>query len=168
MAAKTIQVIVAPAVMVTACGLLLNGMLGHYTSINTRIRGFAAERLHLALTTPVPGDVALAGERLREIDHQLPMLVRRHRLVHHAILLANVAVVTLLVSMFVIGAASLSDSGALGTVALWVFLAGASCLMASAGFMATEVRISHQSVVYEAERIAALPAPWTVDDASSG
>lgn len=163
MAARTIQVILAPAVMVTACGLLLNGMLGHYTSINARIRGFAGERLRLTLVTPAPGDEEFARERIREIDHQMPMLVRRHRLVHHAILLANTAVVTLMLSMFIIGAAALADSGAVGTVALCVFLLGTGCLMSSAGFMAVEVRSSHESVVYEATRISALPAAWHAD-----
>ena len=159
-AGKTIQVILAPVVMVTACGLLLNGMLAHYTAINSRIRALAGERLRLTLVTPPPGDEQFARERLTQIDHQVPMLVRRHRLVHHAILLANTAVVILILSMFVIGAAALADSGAIGTAALCVFLTGTGCLMASAGFMAVEVRSSHASVAYEAARIAALPSSW--------
>jgi hypothetical protein len=160
MAGKTIQVILAPVVMVTACGLLLSGMLAHYTAINARIRSLASERLRLALVAPAPGDGEFASERLTQIDHQVPMLVRRHRLVHHAILLANTAGVTLILSMFIIGAAALADSGALGTAALCVFLTGTACLMASAGFMAVEVRSSHASVAYEAARIAALPTTW--------
>lgn len=159
-AGKTIQVILAPVVMVTACGLLLTGMLAHYTAINARIRALAGERLRLALVTPAPGDEEFARERLAQIDHQVPMLVRRHRLVHHAILLANTAVVTLILSMFVIGAAALADSTAAGTVALCVFLTGTGCLMASAAFMAVEVRSSHSSVAYEATRITTLPATW--------
>ena len=160
-AGKTIQAILAPAVMVTACGLLLNGMLAHYTAINARIRALAAERLRLALATPAAEDEMFARERVAQIDHQVPMLIRRHRLVHHAILLANTAVVTLILSMFVIGAAALADSGPIGTGALCIFLAGTGCLLASAGFMAVEVRSSHASVAYEAACIAALPTTWT-------
>jgi hypothetical protein len=52
----------------------------------------------------------LARERLTEIDHQVPMLIQRHRQVHHAILLVNTAVVTLVLSMFIIGAAALAES----------------------------------------------------------
>ena len=37
-AAKTIQLILAPVVMVSACGILLTGMLGHFGNINDRIR----------------------------------------------------------------------------------------------------------------------------------
>jgi hypothetical protein len=163
-AAKTIQVILAPVVMVTACGLLLTGMLAHYTAINARIRALAGERLRLALVTPAAGDEVFARERLTQIDHQVPMLVRRHRLVHHVILLANSAVVILILSMFVIGAAALADSDAIGTAALCVFLTGTGCLLASAGFMAVEVRISNSSVAYEATRITALPITWWQPD----
>jgi hypothetical protein len=159
-AGKTIQVILAPVVMVTACGLLLSGMLAPYTAINGRIRALANERRRLALVAPGSGDEEFASERLTQIDHQVPMLVRRHRLVHHAILLANIAVVTLILSMFIIGAAALADSGALGKAALCVFLTGTACLMAGAGFMAVEVRSSHAFVAYEATTIATPPTTW--------
>lgn len=159
-AGKTIQVILAPAVMITACGLLLTGMLGHYTAINVRIRTLAGERLRLALVAPAAGDEDFARERLTQIDHQVPMLVRRHRLVHHALLLANGAVVILILCMFTIAAAAFADSGVIGTAALCVFLAGTACLMASVAFMAVEVRSSNESVAYEATRAAQLDTTW--------
>jgi hypothetical protein len=160
-AGRTIQLILAPVVMVTACGLLLNGMLAHYTAINERIRRLAAERLGLAFVTPADDHAALARERLTEIDHQVPMLIDRHRQVHHAILLVYTAVVILVLSMFIIGAAALADSDALGTVALFVFLAATAAILVGAGFMAVEVRGSHTSVAYEAMRVAGLPVTWT-------
>lgn len=160
-AGRTIQLILAPVVMVTACGLLLNGMLAHYTAINDRIRRLVAERLGLAFVTPADDHAALARERLTEIDHQVPMLIDRHRQVHHAILLVYTAVVTLVLSMFIIGAAALADSDALGTVALFVFLAATAAILVGAGFMAVEVRGSHASVAYEAMRVVGLPVDWT-------
>jgi len=93
------------------------------------------------------------------------MLISRHRQVHHAILLLNTAVVTLVLSMFVIGAAALANSGALGTVALAVFLAGVTALLVGVGFMAVEVRHSHASVSYESMRVVGLPVSW--EDGSS-
>jgi hypothetical protein len=96
-----------------------------------------------------------------EIDHQVPMLINRHRQVHHAILLANTAVAILVLSMFIVAATALSRSRALGTVALFVFLTGTAALMASAAFMALEVRSSHQSVSYEAMRVVQLPCAWS-------
>ncbi len=167
-AGKTIQLIVAPAVMVTACGLLLNGMLAHYTSINNRIRSLVAERLQLVFLAPADDHEALARERLTEIDHQVPMMIDRHRQVHHAILLGNTAVVTLVSSMFVIGAAAFADSNLLGTLALLIFLAGTACVLLAAAFMAIEVRSSHRSVAYEAMRVVGLEVPWSQTPPGSG
>jgi hypothetical protein len=159
-AAKTIQLILAPVVMVSACGILLTGMLGHYGSINDRIRRLTAERLQLSQLRPVEGHEALADERLIEVDHELPMLITRHQEVHHAILLAFTAVAILVVSMFVIAATALSHSSAVGTLALFVFLSGTAALLGSAAFMALEVRSSHRSVSYEATRVIQLPCAW--------
>ena len=160
-AGKTIQLILAPVVMVTACGILLNGMLAHYAAINDRIRALVAERLRFALVSPAADVRALAVERIDEIDHQVPMLIQRHRQVHHAILLVNSAVVILVLSMFVIGAAALADSDGLGTAALFMFLSGTGAVMGGAGFMAVEARHSHATVAYEAMRAIKLDATWT-------
>jgi hypothetical protein len=158
--AKTIQLIIAPAVMVTACGVLLTGMIGHYEAINDRIRSLAAERLDLALLVPFAGHEHRAEERLGEIDHQLPMLLHRHQQVHNAILLSYGAVTVLVASMFVIAAAALAHSSILGTVALFVLLGGTAALLAGGWFMATEIRRSHTSVAFEAARVSALPTTW--------
>ena len=161
-AAKTIQLILAPVVMVSACGILLTGMLGHFGNINDRIRRLTAERLELSQLQPAEGHEALARERLTEIDHEVPMLIDRHLQVRHAILLANTAVAILVVSMFVIAAAALGHSSVTGTVALFVFLAGTAAVMGSAVFMALEVRNSHRAVSYEGMRVVGLPCAWTV------
>ena len=161
-AAKTIQLILAPVVMVSACGILLTGMLAHYGGINDRIRKLTGERLELSQLQPAEGHEALARERLTEIDHEVPMLIDRHLQVRHAILLANTAVAILVVSMFVIAAAALGHSSVTGTVALFVFLAGTAAVMGSAVFMALEVRNSHRAVSYEGMRVVDLPCAWTV------
>jgi len=162
-AAKTIQLILAPAVMITACGILLAGMLSLYSGINERIRALAAERLDLALVSPDDRHEPRARERLTEIDHQVPMLIHRHRQVHNAILLGYGAVTILIVSMFTIGIAALAHSDDLGTAALFVFLGGTAALLGSGGFMAVEITSSQQSVAYEAMRVVGLPPTWNAD-----
>jgi hypothetical protein len=93
------------------------------------------------------------------------MLVSRHRQVHHAILLAETAVAILVASMFIIAATALSHSSAVGTVALFVFLAGTAALLGSVAFMGVEVRSSHQSISYEAMRAIQLPTAWSAGPA---
>ena len=147
--------------MVSACGILLTGMLGHYANINGRLRVLSAERLDLAVVAPSVERLAFAEERLTQIDHQIPLLISRHRLVQHAIMAATSAVAILVVSMFVIAVAALTDSSSVGTVALFVFLAGTAALMASVGFMATEVRNSHAAVAYESMRVVDIGVAWS-------
>jgi hypothetical protein len=159
--AKTIQLIIAPTVMVTACGILLTGMLGHYGAINDRIRLLTAERLDLVLLSPVPGHEYRAEERRVEIDRQLPMLLHRHEQVHNAILLSYGAVTALVASMFVIAAAALAQSNTVATIALLVFLGGTGALLTGGWFMTTEIRSSQASVAFEAERVVALASTWS-------
>lgn len=51
MIARNIQIILAPAVMITACGILLGVLHGRYQTINDRLRLMTAERLALLRAT---------------------------------------------------------------------------------------------------------------------
>lgn len=73
----TIQLVLAPVVMITACSLILNGLLAHYSTINVRLRKLTKERLELTLN---PHQIDTVGpqyinERLQQIDRQLPYLL---------------------------------------------------------------------------------------------
>ncbi len=45
-----IATIIAPVVMITACAILISGMLAQYAQINDRLRSVAKERLGLPRT----------------------------------------------------------------------------------------------------------------------
>lgn len=172
--AQTIQLILAPAVMVTACAIMLGSLLAHYGAINDRLRAFARERLEIwqssttSLATTRPGDSALSGdsassmreafitERLREIDAQLPELLRRHTMLRNAVLFGYVAVVSFLTSMVIIALAALIQSTIVAFAALLIFLAGTAILLIGMLLTTIEIRISHQAVQYETRRIASL------------
>ena len=66
---KIIQLILAPAVMVTTCAILLGGMQGHYAAVNDRLRAMARERLDLLLGLGQSSNPeAFVSERLEQID----------------------------------------------------------------------------------------------------
>ena len=44
---RTIQLILAPVVMLSACSVFVGGVLAHYAAINDRIRTMVHERLEL-------------------------------------------------------------------------------------------------------------------------
>jgi len=155
-AAKTISLILAPVVMLTACGLLVSGMLQQYSAINGRVRAMTAERLSLLGETEAGANNARGRERRIEIDHQVPMLLHRHRLVRDAVLCVYAAVLVFVSSMFVIAAAAEAKSGALATAALVVFLAGTAVLLVGMVFIALDIRTSHESLEYETTRVLGL------------
>ncbi len=158
MVAETIQLIIAPVVMITACALLLNGLLARYAAVNDRLRAMSRERFDLVRMGrgAVPGEEALAAERLEEIDEQVPGLVRHHKLLHDALTAKYAAVLIYVADMFVIAVAVAQDSARMATVALLVFLAATAALLAGVLITALEVRTSHQSVEAEARRVRAL------------
>jgi hypothetical protein len=132
---RTIMLILAPVVMFSACSIFVGGVLSHYTSLSDRLRALTRERLELvrALRTMRDGPDgarAIARERLEEIDGQLPDLLGRHRLVHHA---------------------ALAVYGAIG-----VFVAGVLAMLLGVGLITVEVRASRRALQYEVRRVVGL------------
>jgi hypothetical protein len=157
-AGKTIQLILAPVVMVTACAGFLNGLLSRYGAINDRLRALARERLDLleSCGVEVAKAAGLARERLVEIDTQVPALLRRHRKVRDSVLVVYAAIVVFVVSMFVIALAAAFGSTPIAIAALIVFLAATTLLLVGAVISVLEVRISHEAMHYEMHRVLEL------------
>jgi Protein of unknown function (DUF2721) len=158
--ATVIQGIIAPVVMVTASAILAGGVLQRYSEISGRMRVMTSERLDLL--RGVNGELAradaLTAERFQQIDRQLPDLLRRHSLVHHAVVALYLSVLVFVVSMFVIALARFTTSLQLADAALLVFLAGTSVMLVGVVLTAMEVRVSHHTVQYEVERVLHLGA----------
>ena len=91
---------VSPAVMVSACGLMLLGLGNKYARVVDRIRAFAAELRNLkklgAGITPVD------SARLRVLELQLPDLMRRGRLLRNSVLMFYTAIFSFVVCAFII------------------------------------------------------------------
>ncbi len=153
MVARTIQLVLAPVVMVTTAALILNGVLGRYSAVNDRLRVMALERLELLRTAP--GD-PLARQRLELIDAQLPELLHRHRIIQQAAFAVYLAMLGFVVTMFVLGLAVATAAAAVATAALLLFLAGTAALLAALVLQAFEVYRSHHAVSFEVEQVAKL------------
>src|SRR5258708_9185573 len=100
--ARTIQLILAPVVMVSACAILLGRLQTRYGAINDRLRTIARERLELLQSDRSSTRERLADERLTQLDTQIPLLLAHHKLAHHAVLTVYCAVVVFVLDMFVI------------------------------------------------------------------
>ncbi len=92
-----IQAMVAPAVMISACGLLLLGMNNKYSLVVNRVRLLNAEMRESSLNE----------ERAMCIKKQIPYLKKRMRLIRNAVWFYTVSVIFFVISMLIIGASFL-------------------------------------------------------------
>jgi hypothetical protein len=157
---RTIQLILAPVVMVSACSIFVGGLLGHYAAVNDRLRGLTRERLDLLRrlrgTTAEAAQQAIDSERVAEIDEQLPDLLRRHRLVHHAVLAVYSAILILIATMVVIAITATLSASWVAVVVLAAFIAGVLAMLAGVLFTAVEIRVSQRAIAFEVERVTRL------------
>jgi hypothetical protein len=160
MVAHIIQSILAPVLMINACAISVGALFTRYVGINDRLRMMAHERLGLLREqrdhTLSAGQNFLLLERLQEIDTQIPNLLRRHQLAHHAVLTIYLAICVFVADMFVIALSVTSDTTWASTMALLIFLFGISLMLVSIFFTVLEVSTSRGVVVYEVERIMNL------------
>lgn len=160
-AVTAIQAMVAPVVLITTAGILSAAMLTTYGSVNDRMRAMDHERLEILTradgTLLSATEVAPSGrERLSQIDTQLPRLLRRHRLLHNAVLLTYAGVGVLVLSVIAIGIAVTASSGAAGTAALVLVLVGTVMLLGGLLFAARSIIISMDAIDYEVRRTLSL------------
>ncbi len=160
-AITAIQAMVAPVVLITTAAILSGALLAMYGSVNDRMRAMDRERLETLTGTGgtllSAADVPASGrERLTQIDTQLPMLLRRHRLIHNAVLLIFAGVAVLVLSVISIAVAVTNRSGAAGTVALVLVLAGTVTLLGGLLFAARSIMISADAIDYEVQRSLSL------------
>jgi Protein of unknown function (DUF2721) len=160
-AITAVQAMVAPVVLITAAALLTGALLAMYGSINDRMRAMSHERLDIL--TGADGSLLSADqvpasgrERLAQIDTQLPLMLRRHRLLHDAVLLLFGGVAVLVLSVIAIGVAVTNGSGGVGTAALILVLVGTVTLLTGLLFAARSIMLSTDAVDYEVERSLSL------------
>jgi small-conductance mechanosensitive channel len=91
---------VSPAVMVSACGLMLLGLGNKYARVVDRIRVFAAEVR--ALRKLAPQATEADRQRLRILEVQIPDLFRRGKLLRNALLYFYMAIASFVVCSFLI------------------------------------------------------------------
>ena len=166
-AVTAVQAMVAPVVLITTAAILSGGLLTIYGSVNDRMRAMDHERLQILTgaegTLLSAAEVPPSGrERLTQIDTQLPKLLRRHRLLHNAILVIYAGVAVLVLSVITIAIAVTARSGAAGTTALVLVLAGTVMLLGGLLSAARSIIIStgRDRLRGEAHPVARILSVW--------
>jgi hypothetical protein len=131
-------------------------VLSVYASVNDRMRAMVGERFAL-LGPDLRGPAAARdSERLDEIDRQLPLLLRRHRLLRDAVLLTYTAIVGVVASMFLVAVAVTANAAWVATAALWVLLVSTIVLSGALIQTVRAVRRSDDAVTIEVTRALAV------------
>lgn len=148
--ARTINLIIAPTVLLSVCTLIQNGILGRYTSVGDRMRKIDQERLQLL------HDKSLShwDERMTLLDKQVPVFIRRHTLLQSAALTIYLAMLILMICMFAIAISVIWTSNIWAIAALFLFLTGGVVLLVGVALIAMEIRISHLAICYELRRLS--------------
>jgi len=161
LAIRAIQAMVAPVVLITSVAIISGGIATIYAAVNDRMRVLAGERLVLVAgadgqVVPVERLTGVAAERVRQIDAQLPLLLRRHGLLRLAQLCDYGAIVVLVVAMLAIALSVPHDSRLAADAALVAVLAATAGLLAGLVLAAISVGLSHDAVSLEVRDVLAL------------
>lgn len=136
-----IQAMLAPAVMVSACGLLLLGMNNKYSLVIDRIRALHLEKR-------VHADTLTQGRR-ENIDAQLKTFRRRVYMVRNAVVGYAVAVGCFILTSLGIGVQQWLSTPSLTLVAVVFFLMGMIAIFAGALFACIDAWTGYQVIMIE-------------------
>lgn len=151
---RIIQLVLAPVVMISACAIVLNGIIARYESLSNRVRTLIGERIEIlraAKERDVWTDILI--ERLNEIDTQMPRLMERHRRMRDSVLALYCAIGVFIFDMFAIAGAAQTGEAGPATAALLFFFAGIVLVFIGVVFASMEVRVSQIALQYEVERL---------------
>lgn len=149
-AIQAIQAMLAPAVGISAVGLLLLGLSNRYTVIINRLRLLNDEKRKFLKLIADGADLSFTDQsRYASVVKQGGELLARSRLVRNAILLFQTAVGMFVLASAAIGVNLFATSAALQAVPLMLFVAGMLAVFVGVVFAAREVFRSFRIILLE-------------------
>ncbi len=144
---QIIQLILAPAVMINACGLLLLATSSKYSSVLNRIRLLNDEKRKLF--KKAGGKNFEETQRLESLARQLDHLMQRAKLVRNAVMCYTGAIALFIVTSLLIGFSSLIKGVQSDSVVMIVFLMGMMAILAGVGFSFLDAKRGYEIVQFD-------------------
>ena len=142
---EIIKGMLAPGIMISACGLLLLGMNNKYSLVVNRIR-----TLNIEFRTLEKGNF----ERRDSILLQLPLLVERVKLIRNAVWLYTIAIAMFIFSIFLLGMYLLNSNILISIyIPLVIFICALSAVLLGVLFAAKEVLMGFKIMKIETKNI---------------
>jgi len=149
-AIQAIQAILAPALGISAVGLLLLGLSNRYSSIINRIRLLNIEKRTFSKLLGEKGDLAYPDNvRFMSILKQTEELLVRSRLARNAILSMQVAVGLFVLTSATIALNLFTSAEIIRAIPLFIFILGMVSVLVGIIFSAIEVYRSYNIVLLE-------------------
>ncbi|MCX8056696.1 MAG: DUF2721 domain-containing protein [Ignavibacteria bacterium] len=147
---KMIQFMLAPAVMISACGLLLLGINNRYSSIANRIRLLNDERRRLILKIKDGKELDyLESNRLASLKKQLEQLFCRLGYVKNCVVFYSTGIFLFVLTSFLIGLDLIFDIKS-GTVLMMIsFISGMISVGIGILFALKEIIKGHKVIEIE-------------------
>lgn len=149
-AAETIQTILAPAIMISSCGLIMLGLQNRYSNIVNRIRTLNDERRRLQSKIATNQDLEYSESiRYHSIRKQIQELSSRSLLIRNAIFLEILAVLFFVLSCLLIGAYFFFQNEITQILPLISFLLGMISVFIGLIFFGVEILRAYRVVQLE-------------------
>jgi hypothetical protein len=149
-AIQAIQALLAPAVGISAVGLLLLALNNRYSIIINRIRLLNEEKRRFIRLIASGKDLEYPDKaRFMSISTQANELLVRSTLVRNAILSMQTAIAFFVLTSVAIGVNMFVDSDLMKGIPLFIFIAGMVSVFFGVIFAAREVHRSYKAVLLE-------------------
>jgi hypothetical protein len=147
-AQQAIQAILTPALMISACGLLLLGLNNRYATVVSRIRLLNDEkRRRLADPDGIDREYVDAL-RFESVMRQIPSLLTRANYLRRALILLWIGVVSYLMSSLSLGAGIFLGLHA-AAAAVWIFLFGLVSASVGVVFALLDIALAYKVLRWE-------------------
>jgi hypothetical protein len=134
-----IQAMLAPGIMISACGLLLLSMSNKYSLVVARVRVLNEEKRKLMLHVKDCNVIHEEEIRLKSISVQLVKFQSRLKLVRDAVICYTTGVAFFILSSLFIGLKFVIACECIHYIVLGIFLLGMICVLGGVILAATEV-----------------------------
>jgi hypothetical protein len=146
---QIIQLMLAPAIMISACGLLLLGINNKYSMVVNRIRLLNEEKRELLLKFSSEPTSTEVNVRIESTSFQINELVYRAKLVRNSVLSYTTAVALFVTTSLILGVSSVMSMGKLNYLILASFLCGMTFVLIGVVFAGLETKKGYDIVLYD-------------------
>ncbi|MFA6978327.1 MAG: DUF2721 domain-containing protein [Ignavibacteriaceae bacterium] len=146
---EVIQAMLAPGLMISACGLLLLSMNNKYSLVVNRIRLLGEERRKFSIKASEKEFLYQEEVRLKSISIQLDKLKYRVKMVRNAVFSYSLAVALFVITSMQIGASFILKSSNFETLVIVSFSIGMFLVLIGICFAAIETIKGYEIISYE-------------------